>query len=589
MSEMYGSIHTHIESSEDAVNAHFNDKGKISFDQALNEFHKLGAKKIAVTEHGAFSSYENIYDASKNFDDLEVIPGCEIYLDYKGDKDRSHLILIAKDREGYLELCKIISDSNKNVVIGATKTYPITTMDILQKYVKKGHLIATSACIAGPLCKSLQSDVLFLEDKIEKNRKRLDKLGYFTAKEKIDAYNRALEEAAIGVPSKEYIKECSARKDKAAMDKAKKEIKVYKAKIASEEFVALKEEAIKADKFIKKEKLTLIANNYYKNLEELPKLKELLINGTGLQTAKETYHSLYNLFGDDFYFEIQNHHLETERKTYNELVKFAIDEGNPQFIASNDIHICMHKSNPDFNREVTRRKVATFIGLKNYGGDRIDDYEYGIKTDAELKDELLDIIEDYKGYSKEWIVDNAISNIKGALDKCSTYEHIYEDHYPKFCDNDKEIFEKEIIEGIKIKFPNGFPKGQEDVYKERLKKEVKIIEEMGYASYHLIVQDYLKYGRLLGFLPKEDIKNAPLSVEELDKYITEKEYNRRGYSIGPGRGSAAGSLACYLLNITDIDPIKYNLLFERFLNPERKSMPKQYWASTVNPITQGCA
>ena len=302
-----------------------------------------------------------------------------------------------------------------------------------------------------------------------------------------------------------------------------------------------------------------------KNIEELPKLKELLTNGTGLQTAKETYHSLYNLFGDDFYFEIQNHHLETERKIYNELVKFAIDEGNPQFIASNDIHICMHKSNPDFNREVTRRKVATFIGLKNYGGDRIDDYEYGIKTDAELKAELLDIIEDYKGYSKEWIVDNAISNIKGALDKCSTYEHIYEDHYPKFCDNDKEIFEKELIEGIKIKFPNGFPKGQEEVYKERLKKEVRIIEDMGYSSYHLIVQDYLKYGRLLGFLPKEDIKNAPLSVEELDKYITEKEYNRRGYSIGPGRGSAAGSLACYLLNITDIDPIKYNLLFEREL------------------------
>lgn len=326
---------------------------------------------------------------------MEVIPGCEIYLDYKGDKDRSHLILIAKDREGYLELCKIISDSNKNVVVSATKTYPITTMDILQKYVKKGHLIATSACIAGPLCKSLQSDVLFLEEKIEKNRKRLDKLGYFKAKEKIDTYNKALEEAAIGVPSKEYVKECSARKDKAAMDKAKKEIKAYKAKIASEEFVALKEEAIKADKFIKKEKLTLIANNYYKNLEELPKLKELLTNGTGLQIAKETYHTLYNLFGDDFYFEIQNHHLETERKTYNELVKFAIDEGNPQFIASNDIHICMHKSNPDFDREVTRRKVATFLGLKRYGGDRIDDYEYGIKTDEELKAELLDIIEDY--------------------------------------------------------------------------------------------------------------------------------------------------------------------------------------------------
>ena len=112
---------------------------------------------------------------------------------------------------------------------------------------------------------------------------------------------------------------------------------------------------------------------------------------------------------------------------------------------------------------------------------------------------------------------------------------------------------------------------------------------MCYASYHLIVQDYLQYGRLLGYLKPEEIATAPLDINELDKYITDKGYKRRGYAIGPGRGSAAGSLACYLLGITDIDPIKYNLLFERFLNPERRSMPKQYWAFRVNSITQRCA
>ena len=86
---------------------------------------------------------------------------------------------------------------------------------------------------------------------------------------------------------------------------------------------------------------------------------------------------------------------------------------------------------------------------------------------------------------------------------------------------------------------------------------------MGYAGYHLIVADYIEYGRLLGYVPEEDMDNAPLTVEELDKYITEKGYPRVGYNIGPGRGSAVGSICCYLLGITDIDPIPYELLFER--------------------------
>ena len=84
------------------------------------------------------------------------------------------------------------------------------------------------------------------------------------------------------------------------------------------------------------------------------------------------------------------------------------------------------------------------------------------------------------------------------------------------------------------------------------------------------------------------IDDAPLSIEELDKWIDDNHFERIGQSIGPGRGSACGSEDCYVLGITDIDPIPYNLYFERFLNPERVSMPKQHWVSTVNLITQGC-
>ena len=125
-------------------------------------------------------------------------------------------------------------------------------------------------------------------------------------------------------------------------------------------------------------------------------------------------------------------------------------------------------------------------------------------------------------------------------------------------------------EGIKVKFPNGFPSPE---YEERMNREIEVITSMGYAGYHLIVQDYLAYGRLLGYLNPDEIANAPLSIEELDKQLTESGNLRIGHGIGPGRGSAAGSLCCYLLGITDVDPIKYDLLFERFLNKDRVSMP----------------
>lgn len=132
-----------------------------------------------------------------------------------------------------------------------------------------------------------------------------------------------------------------------------------------------------------------------------------------------------------------------------------------------------------------------------------------------------------------------------------------------------EILDQKIQQGIKWRFPDGMP---ED-YKARLEYELGIIKNMGYTDYHLVVWEFLNYGRLLGFVPKEKISEAPLDTEELSKWIKDNGWNNPGFRIGPGRGSAVGSLVCYLLGITALDPIKYGLLFERFLNPERVSMP----------------
>ena len=100
---------------------------------------------------------------------------------------------------------------------------------------------------------------------------------------------------------------------------------------------------------------------------------------------------------------------------------------------------------------------------------------------------------------------------------------------------------------------------------------------MGYANYHLIVQDFLEIGRKLGKLSKKNLDYLTehinqMNLKELMEFV-ETHMTELALSIGPGRGSAAGSLACYLLGITSVDPMKFDLLFERFLNVERISMP----------------
>lgn len=302
----------------------------------------------------------------------------------------------------------------------------------------------------------------------------------------------------------------------------------------------------------------------------------------------ELYNNIIDIFGiDNFYFEIQNHGLDSEKILYNELINFAIEMKNTNhFIASNDIHIGICKdfyNDNQIENEVKKRNIVQFTRFNKYSPIRKDDYEYTIKNNKELSKWLNKI------FDKD-IVNQAIDNIEVVLNKCQEikFPKVTIDGYNFYpiVDNANEVFKQKIQEGIKKRFPNGFP--DKEKYEKEIEYETNIIISMGYAAYHLIVADYLEYGRLLGYVPTNRIDDAPLSIEELDKWIDDNHFERIGQSIGPGRGSACGSEDCYVLGITDIDPIPYNLYFERFLNPERVSMPKQHWVSTVNLITQGC-
>ena len=568
---MYGSIHSHFESDKDAVNAHFGANGRISFVQALEEYKKLGAKKIAITEHGAFSSFEDIYHSSQQFEDLDVIPGVEAYLDYKGaPEERAHLILIAKDNVGYEQLCKLITAANKNTWTSPQKAeYPILTMDMLDEIcgANKGHMLCTSACIAGPFGRNMGLDLKNIDEKLERYSATLAPHDYQTKKKALDDFAEVQAIADAMLPAKEDVLRAKETRDvalKKAQTQMRRDAREYK---NTEEFLQKKADAEAADKYIKANKLRQTINLYKKAILAKEEYLKDEAEGVHLETAKQVFSRLTNVFGNDFYFELQNHNLPAEEEIYNKLVKFAFQMNHPKFIASNDIHIAMHKSNPEFSNEVERRNVAKSMRFGKFDSlDEVDTYEYGIKTDEELRDALLQIIHPIKNktggilISAESIVDNAIGNIQTSLESCKPYTPVKSDHYPKFAENDIELFEQLVHEGIDKKFDGKLP--NED-YEKRLQHELDVIESMGYASYHLIVQDYIQYGRLLGYLPPEEIDSAPLTIEELDAYITEKGYERIGYAMGPGRGSGAGSLVCYALGITDVDPMKYNLLFER--------------------------
>ncbi len=563
---MYGSIHSHFEDNYDATT---------DMTTALLNYHKAGCKKVAATGHGIFSQFEDLKDIEKSLKskdktfDLEVIPGIEGYF---GD-DAAHIILVAKDYEGYVSLSHIISESALNVDSAGR---PIITLENLRENVKKGHIFCTSACIAGVFGREMGLTAANLEEKIANLERKIGP-DFPELKRNYIIYSDA---KSIPRPLKKNLtaaeKEFKKTGLRTLLDEWEAHAKIYEE--AQKTLESLPEDI---NEQIKK------YTKYAKYQTEIDEYKEQLdtfrdTEKERTEKAAELYRELENIFGkEDFYFELQNHGIPSENLIYNNIIDFALSVGNTNFIASNDVHLGVTKQDSEYENELLKRQVEKYRRFNTFAPPTQDDPEYCIKSDEELKEELQKIITDHGSLTKEQIIDTAIANIENTLSACHVYfpEQQYEDtkdeslkpnHYPKLCENENEEFIRLVHEGIKVKFPDGFPSPE---YEDRMNREIEVITGMGYAGYHLIVQDYLAYGRLLGFLSPQEIESAPLSIEELDKYLTEQNNPRIGHGIGPGRGSAAGSLCCYLLGITDVDPIKYDLLFERFLNPERVSMP----------------
>ena len=556
-----------------------NDSG-LEPDALCERLVEMGAKKFASTSHGVMSGAEPMKEAAERHG-LGFIYGIEAYYGNKGEdlRDNQHLIILACDEIGYKALIQAVSNSQNS------EGCAVMNRDILAKYFGNGtpghgHVIATSACINGVVAAKLRANEVLQREIAKAEAKLSDFLPY---KQQIASDNEQI--AKLEAELAEIQKEIDTTKKLAEMKFVAREKSVEKLKgtegyeEAKASFDADKkasEEAAKKLPDIKKKATSIKTriSSYKKSASEANgKLKTVMatqekhdalvgmlkgsdeLYSDAVNTAKE----MVDIFGENnFYMEVQNHGIDIEADIYPVLVKIA-RELNIPLVASNDVHTV--GNTPD---ELLQRQILRSLRFKKWEEQMPGDDQLYVKTDEEMVDWLSDILDPAA-------VEEAMANTKVIADRCSS-DFEAENHYPVFPSESGQSSNKMLLEaikeGVKWRFPDGIP--QE--YKDRINYEYKIITQMGYADYHLIVKDFLEYGRALSPVPDEYIDQAPLSISEVREWVKENGWEG-GFTIGPGRGSGAGSLVCYVLGITSIDPMKYDLLFERFLNPERISMP----------------
>ena len=251
------------------------------------------------------------------------------------------------------------------------------------------------------------------------------------------------------------------------------------------------------------------------------------LNESALSTEL-TIKRISELFIDRFYIEIDKTDRQNEEIYNNQSLSLA-SKFNLPIVASNDV---LFISDSDY--EANEVKVS--INQKTKLDDRVNQNDYSPNQFFKSKKDMNILFHDYK---------SVMENISQIIKRCNFKFPKFQYHLPKFSNptkkNDTQYFKELCDEGLqKYLLPKELNANK---YQDRLNREISVIQEMGFASYFLIVQEFISWAK------SNDVP------------------------VGPGRGSGAGSLVAFVLGITNIDPLKYNLLFERFLNPERISMP----------------
>ena len=230
--------------------------------------------------------------------------------------------------------------------------------------------------------------------------------------------------------------------------------------------------------------------------------------------------------GDGYYLEIQDHHIQAQQTVNAGIMRLSRETGIPM-VATNDCH---YLTKEDAAAQDVLMCIQTGKLVEDEERMRMEPQEFYVKSEEEMRALFPNCPE-------------AIDNTQKIADLCQVDFQFGTYHLPEFKLPEGEpdgdaYFEKICWQGFEQRYP-----GAGEDYKERLRFEMNMIRQMGFVDYFLIVSDFIGYAK------------------------------GEGIPVGPGRGSGAGSMVAYCLRITDVDPIQYDLYFERFLNPERVTMP----------------
>lgn len=558
-----GAIHIHCEwSVKDSA---------MSIATMLKRADELGAPAVTLTDHGTLSGIFPLFNTAKKLKsegkigDIKVIPGVEAYVEGDGVITRNmHLILLPCDYIGYKAISKAVTKSNNN--IDSTSGAPRMTVDDLCEFFGEqteahGHVIACSACVAGVL-----SQVLLQNKRIEKEMSSLKKkLSSATSPKNPDniaalARLEKIDEKIAELTSEKKEHQATLKKSLSRLEKTVKALEGKEGySVALEELNEERKKKVEATKRLEsisyelthlsaeKKPLAAIRTKVKGSAETFAKYEakyQSLKNSIKdefvlLKETEEQALNYQKIFGKgNFYIELQYHGATGEKDVMPKLA-FVANKLDIPTVATNDAHFARNSPDDELARRINMSQRFNIWQEKQPGDDQLY-----IKADDELADALKTILSDE-------IVDKAMLGIKNIIDRCNV-EMPKETHYPKYPlpegTTAGEYLRKLAEDGIPQRYSNS---EWTKAHRERLEYELKIIHEMGFDDYHLIVQDFLNYAREKAKDPKTGI----------------------GVGVGPGRGSAVGSLVCYLIGITDVDPIKHDLLFERYLNPERVTMP----------------
>lgn len=363
---------------------------------------------VAITDHGVMYSAIEFYRTAKEIG-VKAIVGCEFYV-HDGDIHEKnaqhnplyHLVLLAKDKEGYMNLVKLVSIAHCEGMYYK----PRINFELIQKYHQ--GLICSSACLGGEVLQNL------------------------------------------------------------------------------------------------------LKNDY-----------------EGAKAAAKRYK---DLFGEDYYIELQDHGLEEQKRTNPDLIRIA-KELDIKMIITNDSHY-LKKEDADWHDTLLCLQTNALKADDNRF--HFPNNEFYVKTPTELRDSFK--------WMESDLFDECIKNTVDIADKCHLIMEMGKSplpHYEVPAGHTVESYLDYVVhEGLKERYGEIPPE-----IEERVKYELGIIEQMGFSAYFLITWDFVHFAKT------------------------------HGIPVGPGRGSAAGSVVAYALKITELDPIRHHLLFERFLNPERYSMP----------------